>query len=164
MSNRSLKNATQMMGRAEASCFATMGSSQSSGNRPRTRATRSRTSCAATSSSVPWMNSTLMTLPSSRLSLRICLMPAALPMASSTRWVISDSTTSALAPGYSVRMFTMMGSASGSSRTGSRLRLMAPNTMRAVLIMMVMTGRRMQISKKVEEAEAISGEMRNAQP
>ena len=89
----------QMTGEASASCLATMGSSIVSGSRPRTRATRSRTSCAHWSMSRARSNSMVMLLTCSRLWLVSVRMPSMLLISSSSRSVTSVSTTLAFAPG-----------------------------------------------------------------
>ena len=86
-------------GCASESALATIGSRMSNGRAPRTRETRSRTSCAATSMSRERSNSMLMPLTPSRLCEVRVLMPSMLLMASSSRSVTSVSTTCALAPG-----------------------------------------------------------------
>ena len=65
---RSLVNGMTMIGWASASTFAMIGSSISSGSRPRTRPTRSRTSLAATSGSMFWRKRTVIRLLSGRLT------------------------------------------------------------------------------------------------
>ena len=89
----------QMTASASASCLATMGSLMVSGSLPRTRETRSRTSCAAKSTSRERSNSMVMVLTSSRLWLVSVLMPSMLLISSSSRSVTSVSTTAAFAPG-----------------------------------------------------------------
>jgi hypothetical protein len=87
------------IGRASASCLLTIGSRMSSGRAPRTLATRSRTSCAATSIGRDRLNSMVMLLTCSRLSLVSVLIPSTVLITSSSRSVTSVSTTPAAAPG-----------------------------------------------------------------
>src|SRR5918999_1238915 len=107
-----------MIGKASASCFATTGSSTSSGNKPRTRETLSRTSCAASSTARSSVNSSVIVLICSWLALDIVRKPSTLDSSSSSTSVTDDSTTCGLAPGNNVVTETTGGSASGNSRTG----------------------------------------------
>src|SRR6266508_4200121 len=134
-----------MMGKASASCLAMIGSLISSGSKPRTRETRSRTSCAQRSMSRARSNSMVMLLTCSRLWLVRVLMPSMLLISSSSRSLTSVSTTAALAPGYTVVTLTIGGSMSGNSRTGRRDRPMTPKRMSARLIIVARMGRWMLI-------------------
>ena len=95
---RSLVIATHMMGRASASVLATRGTSASSGRRPTTRATRSRTSLAAASISRERWKVMLTLEDSSRLVDSIVLMPSIPAIASSMIWVTWVSMICAEAP------------------------------------------------------------------
>ena len=110
-----------MIGNASASCFATTGSSMSSGSRPRARETLSRTSCAAASMSRSSVNSSVIVLICSWLELTSVRKPSTLDSSSSSTSVTADSMTCGLAPGSSTDTDTIGGSASGNSRTGSRV-------------------------------------------
>ena len=120
-SSLSLESASQKNGCASADCFAITGSSTSTGRRPRTRDTLSRTSCAATSTGRSSVNSSVMLLVCSAdwlLSVRI---PWIVDSSSSSTSVTAVSTTWALAPGRTVVTEMTGGSMSGSSRTDSRV-------------------------------------------
>jgi hypothetical protein len=95
---RSLDTAIQKIGCAFTSTLATIGSSASLGSSPRTRATRSRTSFAACSTSRFSSNSIVMTEPCSRLDEVIVFTPSSVANCSSSTSVISVSTTLGLAP------------------------------------------------------------------
>jgi hypothetical protein len=110
-----------MIGKASASCFAITGSSTSSGRKPRMRDTLSRTSCAASSIPRSSVNSSVMVLICSWLALVIVRSPSRLDSSSSSTSVTADSTTCGLAPGSNTVTETIGGSASGNSRTGSRV-------------------------------------------
>jgi hypothetical protein len=87
-----------MIGCASASTLAITGSSISSGRRARTRATRSRTSEAAMSTSRVTRKRTVIWLRSGRLIDVITSMPSMPDSASSSGWVIWLSMISAEAP------------------------------------------------------------------
>ena len=108
-----------MNGCASASCFAITGSSTSSGNRPRTRDTRSRTSCAASSTSRSSVNSSVMLLDCSADELVSVRSPGTVDSSSSMGSVTADSTVWGLAPGRMVLTEMIGGSTSGYSRTES---------------------------------------------
>ena len=88
-----------MIGWASASCFWMIGSSTSSGSRPRAWPTRSRTSEAAPSGSRSSRNRMVTWLDCSRLTDCMYSMPSTPDSASSIGWVTCDSITWALAPG-----------------------------------------------------------------
>ena len=87
-----------MTGWESASTLAMMGSSISSGRRPRTRATLSRTSAAAESGEIDRRKRTLMLLRSDRLVEVMTSTPSMPDRESSSGLVIWDSITSADAP------------------------------------------------------------------
>jgi len=84
---RSLDSANHMMACASASILATTGSLVSPGSWPRTRATRSRTSLAAESTSRSSRNSTVIWLTSSRLTDLMVRMPSMPASESSSGWL-----------------------------------------------------------------------------
>jgi hypothetical protein len=87
-----------MVANSSAEDFSTAGSSIPSGRSRRATETRSRTSAAAASRSVPARSSTWMKELSSRLMERIRRMPSTPESWSSMARVTSRSTTSAAAP------------------------------------------------------------------
>ena len=96
---RSLVSAMKMIACASASTLETTGSDTSSGRRPRTRLTRSRTSLAASSGSTVSRKWTVMRLDSGRERLSSTSTPPMPAMEPSRTWVTCDSMISALAPG-----------------------------------------------------------------
>src|SRR5687768_15682194 len=133
---------------ASASTLAITGSSISSGSRPRTRATRSRTSLAATSGSAPRRKRTVMRLCSGSLdevSVSMPSMPAIEPSSTCVTWL---SMISALAPRYSVRTETIGSSMFGYSRTVRREYDTRPTSTMSRLVTIENTRRRMKKSKK----------------
>ena len=94
----SLLTETTITGSASESACATTGSSISAGRRPRTRATRSRTSLAATSGFFSSLKRTLISLRPARVADSITSMPSMPAMESSSGLVTCDSITSAEAP------------------------------------------------------------------
>jgi hypothetical protein len=135
-----------MMAWASASIFDTTDSSAASGSSARTRATRSRTSFAAESTSRSGTNSTVIWLTSSRDTDFTVRTPSIPAIESSSGWVICDSMTWGLAPLYTVRTETTGVSIFGYSRTDSREKQIAPSSTIIRLITVASTGRRMQIS------------------
>ncbi len=109
-----------MIGFASASTLAITGSSTSSGSRPRTRATRSRTSLAAASGLRSRRKRTVIWLFSARLIEVSTSTPSIPASESSSTLVTRDSMISALAPRYLVSTVTTGSSIFGYSRTGSR--------------------------------------------
>ncbi len=154
-----LNNAIHMIGRASASCLAMIGGSTSSGNRPRTREILSRTSWAATSTSRRSSNSIVMALTSSRLVEARVRIPSIVFSSSSRTSVTSVSTTSGLAPGYTVTTDTTGGSTSGNSRTGRREYPITPNTINASVSIVAITGRRIQVSDQIIGNNQEDGEL-----
>ncbi len=94
----SLDSDSQMIGSAPKSTLPTSGGSASGGRLPTTRATRSRTSLAASSTERPGSNSRLMLERPSVLCEVILVMPSSPATRSSITCVILVSTTSADAP------------------------------------------------------------------
>ena len=110
-----------MIGLASASTLATTGSSMSLGSRPRTRATRSRTSLAAESASRSSRNLIVIWLCSERLIEVSVAMPSIPARESSSTLVTWLSTISALAPVYLDSTVTTGSSILGYSRTANRV-------------------------------------------
>src|SRR3954468_19816460 len=117
---RSLVTAIQMMACASASIFDTNGSSIVDGSCLRIRATRSRTSAAAASTSRVVRKVIVIWLTSSRLLDLMVLMPSMPDSESSSGCVTALLITWAVAPLYTVRTETMGGSILGYSRTAMR--------------------------------------------
>ncbi len=110
-----------MTGSALKSTLAISGGSASGGSALTTRATRSRTSFAASSTERSGANSRLMFERPSMLCEVILVTPSSPATRSSITCVIFVSTTSAAAPRYVVSIETTGDSTSGSSRTGRRV-------------------------------------------
>ena len=144
-----------MIGKASASVFSMTGSSMSSGRRPRTRATLSRTSWAASSIGRSRLNSRVMVAICSWLLLVRVRSPSTLVSSSSSTSVTADSITCGLAPGRITVTVTTGASASGNSRTASRVYPMMPTSTMPRLTIEESTGRRMKSS-----AKCISGSSR----
>ena len=95
---RSEKNEIVMIGEESASALVTWGSLMSCGSRPRTRLTRSRTSLAASSMFLAWLNSIVMLVLCSAEEDRRVRMPSMEESSFSSGSVTLDSMTSAEAP------------------------------------------------------------------
>ena len=145
---RSLVSAMKMIDCASASTLAITGSSISSGSRPRTRATRSRTSLAATSGSVPRRKRTVIRLSSDWLLEVSDSMPSIPEIDPSRICVTCVSMISALAPRYCVRTETIGSSMFGYSRTVRREYETMPTSTMSRLSTVEKTGRRTKNSKK----------------
>src|SRR5512145_163431 len=135
-----------MIACASASILETTDSSDASGSSARTRATRSRTSFAAESTSRSGTNSTVIWLTSSRDTDFTVRTPSIPAIESSSGCVICDSITCGLAPLYTVRTETTGVSIFRYSRTDSREKEIAPISTIMRLITVASTGRRMQSS------------------
>ena len=127
------------------------------GQSARTRATRSRTSFAAESTSRSGTNSTVIWLTSSRDTDFTVRTPSMPEIESSIGWVICDSITCGLAPLYTVRTETTGVSIFGYSRTDRRENEIAPSSTIIRLITVASTGRRMQSSGRRTLAAFLPG-------
>ena len=88
------------------SSFAIAGRSQPAGSSPTMASIFSRTSCAATSTSVPIANSTIVLPAFSKQVEYVCLSPSTPETASSMRLATSFSMSSDDAPGHTVVIVT----------------------------------------------------------
>src|SRR5688572_5665447 len=140
---------SQRMTSASDSTFSICGGSASSGIRPSTRLTASRTSLAAASMSRDSENSIVTDATPLRLRDSTVSMPSMPATASSSTCVIRVSTTAADAPGYATCTDTIGGSMFGSSRSVSRVNAMMPTTTSSRLITVAKTGRRIDRSERL---------------
>src|SRR5687767_12903014 len=138
---------SQMIGSTPLSTFVICGGSASSGSRPATRDSRSRTSLAALSRSRSSVNSMLMFERSSRLAELSRSTPSMPEISFSMICVMRDSTTSDDAPRYRVSMFTTGRSTSGNSRSESRVTAPIPRMNNSSDITIAKTGRRTDTSE-----------------
>ena len=139
------ESASHRIGLASASRLATTGSSTSSGSLLRARATRSRTSFAASSTLRSRSNSTVICDTCSRLSEVRWRTPSMAISWSSSGCVTEVSITSGAAPGSTVVTATTGGSTSGYSRLGRRSSAIAPKRTITSDITVERTGRSMQV-------------------
>ena len=125
-----------------------MGVSTSSGRLPTTRATLSRTSLAAASTSRLSTNSISICERSSRDFDVTVLMPSMPATASSSTWVTWLSIIWADAPLYRVTIETVGGSMSGYSRIARRSNAKSPKIIRTRLTTVAKTGRLIDTSDR----------------
>ena len=143
----SLVKASQIVGVASASTLAMMGSSTASGSRPRTRATRSRTSAAAVSGFLVSLKRTVIWLRSVRDTEVMMSTPSMPAIESSSGLVTCDSMTSEEAPMSRVLTLTSGSSMRGYSRRLSWLNDTRPIRISSSDITLASTGRRIDVSE-----------------
>ena len=128
------------------SCLLTIGGCTSGGRSRTTVATRSRTSCAATSMSRSRLKVAMTNETPEPDTERSSLIPSTVFTTSSIRCESTVSTSSGDAPGRLVRTVTVGRSTDGKRSTPSWPNAAAPTTTRARMIITAKTGRRMQTS------------------